>query len=353
METVRVRRAAALAVTFHGNEIVAHAFLRRRKYSLPEDAFGLLAQASTTIDLDNLVGASPLPLARKISLLESLIEASILLIEDSPEEQEDRKFRDEWPWGCVAGYYHFTIRNMEFLAPEQQREFIREKTARSPSPPLLTDNAGLPVQALPIPKLEDEFGKIVSARESLRRYSSNHVPLATLAEALMLGNGVRKLVDAREFGILPKTFTPSGGARNPIELFVHALRIEGLKPGAYHYSALDHDLGHIGEFEYSPATCLGGQEWTNAAAGVVYLVADFSRTAWKYQQANAYRVVLMECGFIAQNILLALTKNGAGGVPIGALAETKIEQAFGIQSLTQAAILGIPFGLPENPDSEK
>lgn len=353
MKPVRVRRAAALAVTFHGNEIVAHAFLRRRKYSVPEDAFGLLVQATDLIEIDELGASSRLPIPRRISLLEGLIGSGILLIEGTPEELDDREFRDDWPWGCVAGYYHFTIRNMEFLEPEQQRDFVREKAAHTPSPPLLTDNASLDVQPLPIPCLDDEFGKILSKRESLRRYSSEEVPLVTLADALMFGNGVRKLVDAREFGVLPKTFTPSGGARNPIELFVHALRIEGLKPGAYHYSALDHDLGRIGEFRHTPATCLGGQDWTDNAAGVIYLVADFARTAWKYQQANAYRVVLMECGFIAQNILLALTKNGAGGVPIGALAETKIEQSLGIQSITQAVILGIPFGLPEKQDSEQ
>ena len=52
------------------------------------------------------------------------------------------------------------------------------------------------------------------------------------------------------------------------------------------------------------------QEWADPMVAMIILVAILERTTWKYHDPNAYRVVLIEAGHIAQNIMLACTERG-------------------------------------------
>jgi SagB-type dehydrogenase family enzyme len=147
--------------------------------------------------------------------------------------------------------------------------------------------------------------------------------------------------------------TPSGGARNPYEAYVIAQNVIGLDPGLYHYSALDHDLGHM------PSPCLpsfseilGGQDWADEMAALILLCADFERPMWKYNDANAYRVVLIEAGHIAQNIMLAATRNDLSACPTAALSHSAIKKLLGLASLTTAPIYALTLAVPGKERSQ-
>ena len=110
---------------------------------------------------------------------------------------------------------------------------------------------------------------------------------------------------------LPLKMTPSGGARNPYEAYVCVRNVEGLEPGTYHYSAMERNLaplpnGRPPAFE----RLLAGQHWAAKAGALIFLAANFERTMWKYHNASAYRIIMIEAGHIAQNILLAATHHG-------------------------------------------
>lgn len=62
--------------------------------------------------------------------------------------------------------------------------------------------------------------------------------------------------------------------------------------------------------------------------------------------APAYRVVLMEAGFIAQNIALTATHHGLSAVPSGAFAESVIESYLGIPPVETAVLLSLNIGKP-------
>ena len=96
------------------------------------------------------------------------------------------------------------------------------------------------------------------------------------------------------------------------------VNVEGLAPGFYHYSAYDHDLGLI-ETDRMPklSELVGGQDWADEMPCLILLCATLGRTMWKYDDPNAYRVVLIEAGHIGQNIMLAATRNGLVGMPDG------------------------------------
>jgi nitroreductase len=68
---------------------------------------------------------------------------------------------------------------------------------------------------------------------------------------------------------------------------------------------------------------------------------------WKYHLANAYRVVLMEAGFIGQNIALAATHHGLSAIPSGALAESVIESYLGTPPVEASVTLSLNLGVPK------
>ena len=54
--------------------------------------------------------------------------------------------------------------------------------------------------------------------------------------------GIQGYFQTKLIGKLPFKTSPSGGARHPIEVYLMALRVDGLKAGIYHYQARDHLL---------------------------------------------------------------------------------------------------------------
>ncbi len=149
-------------------------------------------------------------------------------------------------------------------------------------------------------------------------------------------------------GTLPLAMTPSGGARNPYEAYVYARSVEGLAPGFYHYDAIDHTLARVdGDALPPPSDLLGGQRWTDAMPCILLLYARFERTMWKYDDANAYRVVLIEAGHIGQNVMLAATRNGLSACPTAALSHTRINDCIAPEArLTHAPIYALTLSQP-------
>ncbi len=57
--------------------------------------------------------------------------------------------------------------------------------------------------------------------------------------------GVQGYLQTNAFGKLPFKTSPSGGARHPGEVYLMALRVDGLERGMYHYQARDHRLARL------------------------------------------------------------------------------------------------------------
>jgi SagB-type dehydrogenase family enzyme len=142
--------------------------------------------------------------------------------------------------------------------------------------------------------------------------------------------------------------TPSGGARNPYEAYIYARNVDGLEPGFYHYSAIEHSLGRVRSNALPlPSELLGDQEWTDEMPCVVILTAFLDRTMWKYEDANAYRVVLIEAGHIGQNLMLAATQHGLSACPTAALNHAAINRCIGNENrFTRAPVYALTIGRP-------
>jgi SagB-type dehydrogenase family enzyme len=147
-------------------------------------------------------------------------------------------------------------------------------------------------------------------------------------------------------GRVPLKPTPSGGGRNPYEAYVYARKVEGLRPGLYHYSAVDNSLGLLTDAPLPEVgDLLAGQPWFDNAAAVVLLVAHFERTMWKYPHPTGFRVVLIEAGHIAQNMLLAATANGLASAPTCAVSDSPLQRILGLDPVSQAVVYTVSIGV--------
>lgn len=343
------RRAATLTITFETGQLAVHNFLTKDRFTCSAECLDFLSQ------LDDWQPAGKMfeyfPDYDRSSLVQQftrLVEFNALVVKGTPQAELDEKYRTEWQWGAVAGFYHFDARNTPFLVGEGVREFMRQRKTWRPSPPLHQSNAhALQKIALPVTDLQEEPFALMRKRRSMRIFTDEAISLQNLADCLFAGNGIVEFHKDDDFGHLPITMTPSGGARNPYELYVYARNVINLEPGFYHYAALERDLGLVRPGEVDVSEMLGGQQWPTRSAAIIFLVAHFPRCMWKYHLANGYRVVLMEAGFIGQNIALAATYHGLSAIPSGAFAESVIESYIDAPIVESSVILSLIMGVPE------
>ncbi len=179
--------------------------------------------------------------------------------------------------------------------------------------------------------------------------SGEAVTAQEVADVLFAGLGVRALLRDAVQGDLPLKLAPSGGARNAVDGYLLALRVKGIPAGAYLYSGLRRDLEPVLPAEPalpSAASLLGGQPWADGAAAILFLVATFERAAWKYRHPLSYRMITLEAGHIAQNMLVTATGLGLASWPSGALSDTAVEQALALRTPGQAALYAVVLGRP-------
>jgi SagB-type dehydrogenase family enzyme len=112
---------------------------------------------------------------------------------------------------------------------------------------------------------------------------------------------------------------PAGSAYD-LELYVTALRCDGLAPGIYHYDPVGHALRLVtGEAEHvigmlaAARRAAGGE---SAPQVLVTVAARFAPTAGGYRSI-AYALTLKNVGVLYATMQLAATAMGLGGCPLG------------------------------------
>ena len=347
---MKFRRATTLAASFEGSNIAVYNFITKQKFSCSLEGLQFITYLdewrSAKRIFKDFPDTDPTSLSKEII---KMIECGALIVKGTPEAERDEKYRQVWQWGVTAGLFHFSVRDTPFVTGAPARALMRKRKALRKSPTLVESNSGRRrVIKLPATDVREEPFKLMRRRRSRRRFRDTAMSLSMLADCLFAGNGIVTVHRDKLFGRLPLAMTPSGGARNPFELYVYARRVEDLVPGFYHYGALQHDLGLVRTGKIAVPPMLGTQQWPAKAAAIVFLVAHFPRTMWKYHTPVAYRVVMMEAGFIGQNIALAATHHGLSAVPSGALKNSLIEGYLGIPPVESAVVLSLSLGRPRD-----
>ncbi|MEM4986244.1 SagB/ThcOx family dehydrogenase [Collimonas sp. H4R21] len=344
-----IRRARTIILRYSDSNLVAVNYLAKTSIQLSELGRWVLAQCDQWRLPFTLFKAAPTSDHSAIEAeLELLSATSLLIWAGTHAATQDLEYEKNFAWGDVAGYYHFSIRNSEYMHPIMSASRLAEKSATTEAVPLYLDNQAFEkITRLPPPDLDSGVFPIMCQRRSYRGFSDDEIPLAYLAECLFAGLGITGFVKpfAESEEQLPFKMTPSGGGRNPYEAFVYVRRVNGLVPGVYHYSAKDHSLGLVQDREQpSVGAVVAGQGWFEHAAVLVVLVANFDRTMWKYPHPTGYRVVLLEAGHIAQNMLLAATARGLACTPTCAIDDRVAVKLTGCDRLTQSHVYTVALG---------
>jgi len=161
-------------------------------------------------------------------------------------------------------------------------------------------------------------------RRSVRIYADESLTVKEVGQLLWAAQGLSS-------GLVRRT-APSAGATYPMELYLVAGRVKGVKPGLYRYTFDGHFLvrAKAGDLRAGLAEAALNQGAITSAPAVLVLAADYSRTARAYG-TRAPRYVHMEAGHIGENVHLQCEALGLGTVMIGAFDDAGVKKVLGIR----------------------
>ncbi|UCP11614.1 SagB/ThcOx family dehydrogenase [Pseudomonas sp. MM213] len=172
---------------------------------------------------------------------------------------------------------------------------------------------------------------LLSTRRSVRTFSEEPLSLAVLETFLYAGQGCTS-TDGRRTA-------PSAHALHPLVLRVVVRQVEGLAPGVYTYDSLAGKLSLIADLTEDGllnSAALGDEKWLEDAPVVIAIVAERALAIDHFaaQQADGLRgarYVDFEAGAAAQNMYLAVTAAGLGGVVVMGFDDIKMKEALRLE----------------------
>ena len=280
----------------------------------------------------------------------NLVDARLLLECGSPESVRDDLLACAWkPW-LPEGAYHFLTKDAPYVGGDWTLEQKMRVVPSTLPPSVFKKTEGAESIALPRHEIDDtdSFFQTLHARRTQREFSQALASLESISKLLQTTWGVQGYIETKHFGTLPLKTSPSGGARNPIEVYLMALKVAGLDPGLYHYEARDHALEKISS-EASPQmarTYCADQPFVARCAALFIMTGVFSRSMWKYHHPRAYRVVLLDAGHLGQTFCLTATRMGLAPFSTAALNDSLLEKDLGIDGISESVLYVTGVGVP-------
>ncbi|HKM91711.1 MAG TPA: SagB/ThcOx family dehydrogenase [Candidatus Acidoferrales bacterium] len=281
-----------------------------------------------------------------------LSRQTLLLGEGTPAARDDARAAKLWAHWLPHGSFHFSTRDTPVVPTAREGAVLRSFLAESPQPSFfkrypMAKRVPLPPQQPP----GDQFPRVLLARRTHRAYSKAPVPLPAISTLLYFTWGITGGVRSPVLGWLPRRTSPSGGARQPGEVYLLALRVQGLAPGLYHYDTRRHclELLRRGRFAKRAVEYCGGQSHPGKAAALFLMTAVFPRVMWKYRAPRAYRIVLVDAGHLCQTFLLTATWLGLAPFSVMAISESSIERDLGIDGVSESVLYVAGVGIPLAP----
>ena len=282
--------------------------------------------------------------------LRQLRDFSFLELEGRRDERS--RAMQAWArWSPEGSFFHFATKDVPYQVDlEVERRTVRNFLREQPKPPFFKRYRNAPIVPLPSPELptNSEFLRVLFARRTRRDFSRRRLPLESLAHLLRLTWGVTKYAESDLVGSVPLKTSPSAGACHPIEVYVAAVRVQGLPQGLYHYASDRHRLECVRRVAMKRRVLryLCGQWWFADAAATMLMTAVFPRTSWKYRFPRAYRTVLLDAGHLCQTFCLTAVWLGLAPFCTMAFADSLIERDIGIDGITESALYAAGVGWP-------
>jgi SagB-type dehydrogenase family enzyme len=227
----------------------------------------------------------------------------------------------------------------EYLIPDQ--------VAGVPAPPLEKE---IPEDATTITLPEiDSVGlgqmSLIEAfkkRQTYRVYNEESFTIEELAYLCWSFAGVREVHPNK---IFTKRIAPSGGARHPFETYLVVQRVEGIEPGIYRYSGLNHQLILVrsgGDFCAELAETAMQDFVKGSAVTFIWTVVPY-RNEWRYMFTSA-REVAMDIGHYCENLYLAAASINAGICAVASYRQEIVDAMLGVDGEEEFTIYIAPAG---------
>jgi SagB-type dehydrogenase family enzyme len=199
-------------------------------------------------------------------------------------------------------------------------------------------------RALPAVQAASELERTIAERRSIRDFSGAPLGLEELARLLFFTYG---RTDPRGYF----RAVASAGAVFPLELYVVALKVDGLEPGVYHYGVENGSLDVVKPGDHLDALkqvlAWDGIDLDNASLAIV-MTAVFRRNSVKYLD-RGYRMVLVEAGEAAQNLCLLATSMKLGACLLGGFRDDLLSDLLDVDGVDEAPLVPVLLGRPKSP----
>ncbi|MCP4654467.1 MAG: SagB/ThcOx family dehydrogenase [bacterium] len=191
---------------------------------------------------------------------------------------------------------------------------------------------------LPEPRLTGDVSveEALNERRSRRSYAAAPLSLAEVSQLLWSAQGITDQEGDRT--------APSAGATHPLELFLVAGEVTGLKAGIYRYLPQRHELVRTaaGNRCAELAAAATYQGWVRTAPAAIVIAAVEKRTAASYGRRAAL-YVHMEAGAVTENVHLQAEALGLATVVVGAFDDRDLKAAVGLEAQEEPLAL-MPVG---------
>jgi len=339
--TPRVRRARTLLVYWDRDRFLIENYRTHRAIIADAVSLHLLHVLADWCHPNKIVKEMPQDSRQHIrSILNLLRDYTILVEEDTPEARQDATIARVWSHWLPHGSFHFGTKDTPFARGNRRENLVQSRLAESPQPAFFKNYPrAIRVPLPPCSTPSGEFLKVLLERTTHRDFAPKSLPLSALARLLYFTWGVQGY-RVTPFGRLAHKTSPSGGARHPGEVYVLALKVEGLDPGIYHYDCRRHRLEilHLGKMRSKAVAYCAGQTYVRNAAALFLMTAAFRRSMWKYRFARAYRVVMLDAGHLCQTFCLIATFLGLAPFCTAALQDTLIEKDLGLDGINESVL---------------
>jgi SagB-type dehydrogenase family enzyme len=257
-----------------------------------------------------------------------------------------------WKENLASAAYHAASRDITFTtAPGAIDRFLEARVAEQRPPPPFKRYRGAARQRLSgrqVGEAEASLDRVLALRRTVRDFRRDPVSREDFSEIVRRTWGSTGWGDPGVVGRLPRKTSPSAGSLHPIECYVLAWNVRGIRPGLYHYDVRADELSRLrsGDLRDAAVKAASGQRWVGRAAFLCVMTAVFERTLWKYQFESAYRVLWLDAGHLAQTFCLLATSRGLGSFTTAAIQDTFIEKLIGLDGIREFPVYLCGAGVP-------
>lgn len=182
--------------------------------------------------------------------------------------------------------------------------------------------------------------EVLRRRRSWATITDEPLTLAELGHLLRHAYGVTGTAIAGRGEVrLPLRAVPSAGGLYSNDLYLLLDRVDGVQAGLYYYHPLRHRLQLVrpGCTIDQVADYTGYPDRVRDAAALAVYVGSLNRLRWKYWE-RSYRMTLLDCGHLAENVVLMANSLGLVAHPMIAYVDDYFNELLGVDGADEVVL---------------